>query len=46
MDRSIVYPGSIPLDIDVLNIKQRTMKAIGALIHAIMGAGTFVDGLA
>ena len=46
MDRSIVYPGSIPLDTDILNIQQRTMAAIGALVQATMGTSTFADGLA
>ncbi len=46
MDRSIVYPGSIPLDTDILNLQQRTMAAIGALVQSSFGTSTFADGLA
>lgn len=46
MDRSIVYPASIPLDTDILNIQRRTMIALGSLLQATFGTSTLVDGLA
>ena len=46
MDRIIVYPGSIPLDTDLLNTNRNTMLAIGALAQATLGSATVVDGLA
>lgn len=46
MDRSIVYPGSIPLDTDLLNTNRNTMVALGALMQAVLGSSTVVDGLA
>ncbi|WP_158746089.1 glycine-rich domain-containing protein [Acidisphaera sp. L21] len=45
MDRQIVYPGSIPLDTDLLSIQRNTMVALGYLTQATLGASTFVDGL-
>ncbi|HBK05781.1 MAG TPA: hypothetical protein DDZ81_07925 [Acetobacteraceae bacterium] len=45
MDRNIVYPGSIPLDTDLLTINLNTMTALGALIQATLGTSTVVDGL-
>ncbi len=46
MDRQIVYPGSIPLDTDILSIQRNTMVALGYLAQATLGQGTVVDGLA
>jgi hypothetical protein len=46
MDRSIVYPGSIPLDTDLLNTNRNAMIGLGALIQAVLGSATVVDGLA
>jgi hypothetical protein len=46
MDRNLVYPGSIPLDTDLLNINRNCMVALGYLAQAILGTGTVVDGLA
>jgi hypothetical protein len=46
MDRTIVYPGSIPLDTDMLNLNRNVMAAFGALIQATLGSATVVDGLA
>jgi hypothetical protein len=46
MDRSIVYPGSIPLDTDLLNTNRNAMVGLGALIAATLGTRTVVDGLA
>jgi hypothetical protein len=46
MDRQIVYPGSIPLDTDVLSIQRNTLAAIGYLAQATLGTSTVADGLA
>lgn len=46
MDRNLVYPGSIPLDSDLLNVNRNTMIAIGFLAKAVLGTNTVVDGLA
>lgn len=45
MDRTIIYPGSIPLDTDLLSINRNSMIAIGSLAQAIFGTGPVVDGL-
>jgi hypothetical protein len=45
MDRNIVYPGSIPLDTDLLGTNRNAMVAIGALIGAVLGQGVVTDGL-
>jgi hypothetical protein len=45
MDRNLVYPGSIPLDSDLLAINRNAMVAIGALAQAMLGTGTVADGL-
>ncbi len=45
MDRSIVYPGSIPLDTDLLTTNRNTMVALGALAAATIGTQTTIDGL-
>ncbi len=46
MDRNIVYPGSIPLDTDILNPNRNAMVGIAALTAAVIGSSTVVDGLA
>ncbi|MCC6717372.1 MAG: hypothetical protein IT555_05765 [Acetobacteraceae bacterium] len=46
MDRNIVYPGSIPLDTDLLATNRNAMVALGALMRAVLGTGAVVDGLA
>lgn len=46
MDRTIVYPGAIPLDTDILNLNRNVMVAIGALNAAVIGGQMIVDGLA
>ena len=46
MDRNLVYPGSIPLDSDLLSTNRNAMVAIGYLAQAVLGAGPVVDGLA
>jgi len=45
MDRTLVYPGSIPLDTDLLSINRNIMIAIGYLARATLGDGPIVDGL-
>lgn len=45
MDRNIVYPGSIPLDTDLLTVNRNTMIALGALAQAVLGSNTCIDGL-
>jgi hypothetical protein len=45
MDRTIVYPGGIPLDTDLLAVNRNAMVALGALIGATLGTGTVIDGL-
>nr|WP_295744180.1 hypothetical protein [uncultured Acidocella sp.] len=46
MDRNIVYPGSIPLDSDILSTNRNAMVGLAALSAATLGTGTVVDGLA
>jgi hypothetical protein len=46
MDRNIVYPGSIPLDTDILGLNRNAMVGIAALTSAVLGSGVVVDGLA
>ena len=46
MDRNIVYPGSIPLDSDILNLNRNTLVALGAVMQAVFGQAPLVDGLA
>ncbi len=46
MDRNLVYPGSIPLDSDLLAINRNCMVALGALAQVVLGTGSVVDGLA
>ncbi|WP_298162286.1 glycine-rich domain-containing protein [Acidocella sp.] len=45
MDRNIVYPGSIPLDTDILFPNRSAMIGIAALTAATLGTGVVVDGL-
>jgi hypothetical protein len=45
MDRNIVYPGSIPLDTDLLSVNRNAMIGIGFLAQAVLGTNTVVDGL-
>jgi hypothetical protein len=45
MDRKIVYPGSIPLDLDILTSEQNAMISLGYLALATVGASTSVVGL-
>lgn len=46
MDRNLVYPGSIPLDTDLLSVNRNSMIALGYLAQAVLGTSTVVDGLA
>ncbi|CAH2606508.1 conserved protein of unknown function (plasmid) [Rhodovastum atsumiense] len=46
MDRTIVYPGAIPLDTHVLQSQRDAMVGLGALLQAAFGTSTLVDGLA
>jgi len=46
MDRQIVYPGSIPLDTDILSIQRNVMVALGYLAQVTLGTTTVADGLA
>jgi hypothetical protein len=46
MDRNIVYPGSIPLDTDLLSVNRNSMIALGFLCQAVLGTNTVADGLA
>lgn len=46
MDRNIVYPGSIPLDTDLLTVNRNAMIGLGYLAQAVLGTGAVVDGLA
>jgi hypothetical protein len=46
MDRQIVYPGSIPLDTDLLNVQRNTLLALGSLAKTVLGNSPVVDGLA
>ena len=45
MDRSLVYPGAIPLDTDLLNANRDSMTALGYLAQAVLGTNIVVDGL-
>jgi hypothetical protein len=45
MDRNIVYPGSIPLDSDLLSINRNAMIALGYLAQATLGTSIVADGL-
>jgi len=46
MDRNIVYPGSIPLDTDILSTNRNAMVGIAALTAAALGSNVVADGLA
>ncbi len=46
MDRQIVYPGSIPLDTDILSIQRDALIAFGYLAQATLGNAPIADGLA
>jgi hypothetical protein len=46
MDRNIIYPGSIPLDTDLLSVNRNMMIGLGFLAQAVLGTNTVADGLA
>ena len=46
MDRQIVYPGSIPLDTDLLLLQRHTMVALGFLAQSVLGTNPVAEGLA
>lgn len=46
MDRQIVYPGAIPLETDLLNTNKNAMIGLSKLAAGILGASTFLNGLA
>ncbi len=46
MNRTIVYPGSIPQDTDILSLNRNTMIGIGYLAQAVLGSNVVADGLA
>src|SRR3954452_22415436 len=46
MDRSVVYPGAIPLDTDLLAVNRNAMIGLGYLAQAVLGASAVADGLA
>lgn len=46
MDRNLVYPGSIPLDSNLLSLNRNAMVALGALAQAALGTNVVADGLA
>ena len=45
MDRQIVYPASIPQDIDILNTNKNALVGLGFLAQDVLGTGTVVGGL-
>lgn len=45
MDRQIVYPGSIPLETDLLNTNKYAMIGLAKLAAAMMGTTTYLRGL-
>jgi hypothetical protein len=45
MDRTLVYPGGIPLDSDILTVNRNVMVAIGYMARAVLGEAPIVDGL-
>lgn len=45
MDRQIVYPGSIPLDTDILSVQRNIMVALGALTQTVLGTNPVASGL-
>lgn len=46
MDRQIVYPGAIPLEVDLLNSNKYALVGLSKLAAAILGTSTMLNGLA
>ncbi len=44
MDRQIVYPGSVPLDTDLLHIQRHAMAALGVFARCVLGTEPVADG--
>jgi hypothetical protein len=45
MDRTIVYPSSIPLDSDLLSAQRYAMNGLGMLMNGLYGSNTVAVGL-
>ncbi len=45
MDRQLVYPGSIPLDTDLLQLQRNAMVTLGMLARAVLGSDPVAEGL-
>lgn len=45
MDRTIVYPGALPQDTDILSAQNYAMTGLGYALRAVFGTAAFVDGL-
>ena len=45
MDRTIIYPGAIPLETDLLNTNRNTFTALGSLAQDLFGTSTVFSGL-
>lgn len=46
MDRQIIYPGSIPLDTDLLSTSRNVLVGLGKLAAMVLGTTTQLNGLA
>jgi hypothetical protein len=46
MDRQIVYPGAIPLEVDLLNSEKNAMIGLSKLAAGVLGTSTMVNGFA
>ena len=46
MDRQIIYPGSIPLETDLLNTARNALVGVGMLALDVLGSPTVASGLA
>lgn len=46
MDRAITYPGSVPLDTDLLRTNKFAMMGLAKLAAAMLGTATIINGLA
>jgi len=45
LDRTIVYPGAIPLETDLLNTNRNTLTALSSLTQDLFGSNTLFSGL-
>jgi len=46
MDRTIIYPGQVPLETDLLNTNKNTMVALAKLAAGILGTSNLANGFA